>query len=301
LTLAWSTLLVFVDTLVSVKAIWLKAGHCTQHRHFVAPGSQGSKNVCFPAGFALIDHAELGPGLFDTGYSAEFLKATRHFPERLYEMLTPVTVAPSDWASSQLLNLGIASDDIRWIFVSHFHGDHIAGLRDFRRAKFYFSKLAYKKLMSMNRIRRLANAFLKVLLPDDFLDRAKPFDELASNLRTVSTGLHLLGSGVALTPNEDLIAVSLPGHALGHTGLLLQGQSQRTLLVGDAAWLKINIEEKLRPSVFTAPVHAQWQHYQETLTKLQDLFQSQKDLQLVPSHCLETFDRIRSSKQGALL
>ena len=73
--------------------------------------------------------------LFDTGYSDHFRAETKSFPNALYARLMPPRFDGADRACDQLRRFGIDPADVRAIVVSHFHADHIAGLRDFPKAR----------------------------------------------------------------------------------------------------------------------------------------------------------------------
>ena len=93
------------------------------------------RTVRFPSGFAFLHHASEGAVLFDTGYSARFHSETRGFPGSLYAHMTPVHLEDAETAQSQLAAAGISASDVRHVVLSHFHADHIAGLRDFPAAR----------------------------------------------------------------------------------------------------------------------------------------------------------------------
>ena len=113
----------------------LKVGSCS-HLECMAIGGGRWQGVEFPSLCALIGHPERGWMLYDTGYSEHFLAATETFPERFYRLLTPVELRSTECLVAQLQSLGIEAADIREVLISHFHGDHVAGLRDFPQCGF---------------------------------------------------------------------------------------------------------------------------------------------------------------------
>lgn len=56
---------------------------------------------------------------------------TRNLVFRLYRRVTPVYFDPQQALVRQLSATGLAAKDVDAIILSHFHADHIAGLRDF--------------------------------------------------------------------------------------------------------------------------------------------------------------------------
>ena len=92
---------------------------------------------------ALLHHPEHGWTLFDTGYAPRMFQATRKLPYRLYRLLTPLRLRPHQSVAAQLRRSGVRPADIERIIVSHFHADHVGGLRDFPGAELIALRLAY--------------------------------------------------------------------------------------------------------------------------------------------------------------
>ena len=82
----------------------------------------------------IIHHPKHGLTLFDTGYSPRFDQATQAFPFSLYRLITPVTTSSDHTALAIIKRLGYQPSDVKRILLSHFHGDHTCGLRDFPEA-----------------------------------------------------------------------------------------------------------------------------------------------------------------------
>ena len=84
---------------------------------------------------ALLCHPRHGWLLWDTGYAPRLLDATRHLPFALYRRATPLHLHPELAVAAQLGRWGLVPGEISRVVLSHFHADHIAGLRDFPRAE----------------------------------------------------------------------------------------------------------------------------------------------------------------------
>lgn len=234
-----------------------------------------------PAGVALIHHPRLGPGLFDTGYSRRFLDATRAFPERCYRWLTPPILLPGSSAVEQLVQRGIAADDVRWIVLSHLHADHIAGLIDFPRATIYLHGDARAALRQHGRWGNLLRGVLPALLPDD-LDRRTHLLASADFTAVGPGGL----PGHDLAGDGQLVLVPLPGHADGQLGLVVRPPNARPLfLIADAAWTSTALVENRLPSRLSHWLNASTAGYHATFASLRRLAVDAPDLRLVPSHC----------------
>ncbi len=92
---------------------------------------------------ALITHPTQGRLLFDVGYAKHIFQATKPFPFSLYRRITPVVTSDALSIRSQLADRAIAASDIRAVVLSHFHADHIAGLKDFPESSFIASHRAW--------------------------------------------------------------------------------------------------------------------------------------------------------------
>jgi len=212
-----------------------QAGYC-QHCERITRQDGRLKKIRYPSLCALIRHPVHGNILYDTGYSERFSEATRRFPERLYQLITPVTQTES--LKSQLCRQNISPESIQYIIISHFHSDHLGGLKDFPNAQFICHPDAWKSIQSLGRIRGLLKAFMPCLLPDNFKKRLILIDP---NTKTaLPKAMQPFKHGYDLFNNQNhhsLYAVSLPGHAAGHIGLYFQSNtSEATFFIGDSCW-----------------------------------------------------------------
>lgn len=264
---------------------WCKAGCCT-HPEFITIRGGKFSPVEFPSYFGLINHPTRGYILYDTGYSSHFHTATKHFPEKLYALLTPVKKHLTESALMYLQNLGVSPSEVSTIIISHLHADHIAGIKDFPQAKFICMKAACRLMLNSSKVKNLLRGILPTLLPDDFGDRVS----FAEDYSIVSLGYQWLPYDTAfdLLGDGSLLGVPLPGHAEGHMGLILKSESDRDIfLVGDAAWHSETIRSLRLPHPLVRLLNHNHTLYYENIKKLNALSRLRKDLTLVPSHCIE--------------
>ncbi len=265
------------------------AGYCTQLESMVIQGGR-YKNVDIPALFALIEHPTKGHILFDTGYSTHFYEATKKFPYSLHVRLIPVFCKSEDGPAQQLQAEGIDPLSIETIILSHFHSDHVAGLKDFPNAQFIYFKKAYEAIRGKTGFGAVRRGFLPDLLPTDLEQRTQMVDEsltiqLGDAYQPFEKGFDLFG-------DSSLFAVELPGHAHGQMGIFLQDEhEQYVFLAADACWYSQAYRELRYPHPLANLVQADGKAYKDTLKKLHQLHKHWPDLLIVPSHCPEMQER----------
>ena len=273
-----------------MKITILQAGYCTCPEHLAIQGGAW-RGIPFPAMFALLEHPHFGPLLFDTGYSYRFFAETSTYPNRVYRWLTPVTLKEEQLAVNQLSALNLKPSDITHIFISHFHADHIAALADFNRARYVYLPQAYEAVRASRGLRAMLRAFLPGLIPGDFEARSAPVDiyhpvPLPPEYAPFTKGYDLLGDG-------SLLAVELPGHAVGQMGLFVHGDNgQTSFFVADAAWLARSVNEDRPPHALANLLFSDPKAYRATLSDLHKIRVDQPGVNIIPSHCAETLAQI---------
>jgi glyoxylase-like metal-dependent hydrolase (beta-lactamase superfamily II) len=261
------------------------AGYCTHPEWVTIRG--GSLHSCrIPALFACIEHPTFGKVLVDTGYSGRFLRETDRLPGRLYRALTPVSFREEDSARHQLEACGIAAEQVRTVIITHFHADHIAGLKDFPDAQFVYLPQAYDAVKRLRGFAALRRAFLPGLLPERFEERSRPIvPEQRITLPPelpFPYALDALGDG-------SVLAVELPGHADGQIGLLLATERHDYLLCADAAWSGKAVRENRPPNRIAGVIMPDRRQYADSFGKLVELQRRFPLLRIVASHCPEVW------------
>ena len=247
----------------------LSCGYCTQAERLIS--KQGHwRRVHFPARCFLVPLRE-GYLLFDSGYSAATDTIMRAWPACLYKALIPVTVTENDTAVKQLAALGISAEEVKYIFISHFHADHIGGLRDFPSARFICSQEGYKALKNLSKFRQICKGFVAGFLPDDFENRTI-FVNKNNTLKENDLTLYPLDN------LPDMYAVDLPGHAKGQLGLFLKNEN--ILLAADAAWRQANLKQGGQPSSLALLFAESKKDYLQMLSVLANL----KGIKILFSH-----------------
>lgn len=276
-----------------VSSIPLLTGEC---RHPQAMTLRGGslRPVGFPAVAMLLIHPEEGPVLFDTGYDPAFLATTARLPEALYRWFTPVSLLPGQDAASQIRALGHDPAELRHVVLSHFHGDHVAGLHAFPKAAIHCARAGLDDLRQRGRFAATRRGLLPGLLPADLSARARFFEDqprraLPGDFAPFAEGADLLGDG-------SLLAVELPGHCPGHWGLALRDARWGLhLLVADAAWSLNAIRQDRPPPALTTGWLGQTGPARATLNALHRLYRRNPELRLTPCHCPERAAEIESA------
>jgi glyoxylase-like metal-dependent hydrolase (beta-lactamase superfamily II) len=270
---------------------FLECGCCRHPEAMTLAGGRLAPTE-FPALGGLFLHPSEGAILYDTGYDAAFLEATRRFPQRFYRWLTPPELPAGASAADQLARFGLTPADIRWVVISHFHADHIAGLHAFPGADIACAKAGLANACRGGDWRALTQGVLRALIPADFASRAVFFEDrpriaLPAAFAPFDEGADIFGDG-------SLLAVELPGHCPGHWGLAARGADDRQhLLAGDAAWSSRAIRENRPPPAITTGFLGDTEPYRRTLSRLHQLAAAAPELLITPSHCAERAAMIR--------
>lgn len=306
----------------------LRVGSCT-HREAVAMQGAPWRIIRFPTLVGVIRHPTQGVILYDTGYSGHFRDATKRLPERIYRWMTPVHLPAHEVLTTQLGNLGIAPSDVRRVIISHFHADHIAGLRDFPQARFLCMRADWDSFRRMGRLQGLGKGFLPALLPRDFEERLEFAEDSAEiSLPVALASLQQCGPARDILGDGSLTAIPLPGHSCCQMGLLLHasrwdGMSGTsdvpenaqpvsrtevvlssksaetrdvpawTFLISDAAWSIQALRENRPPHWLADSIVHSRSAYLEVFERLSTMVRTSEPKllpRLVPSHCSATFN-----------
>lgn len=247
-----------------------EAGYCT-HMACMALRGAGWHTCAFPARAWLVE-TRRGRWLWDTGYASHFLDHTREGLFALYRKVTPVHFDAADALCRQLRERGYAPGDLTGLILSHFHGDHIAGLRDFPGLPCICSGTGWQQTRRRRGLAALRRGFVPGLIPPDFEARLSFIESfepvpLPATLAPFTTARAVPGS------DGELLLVELPGHAAGHIGALVQTPAGWTLLAADAAWSEHGYRDLRGPSPLTHLILEDTPAYHHTLQQLHRLHQ----------------------------
>lgn len=191
-----------------------------------------SAEIDIPVRYGAFDHPSFGLCLIDTGYTERVMRGSRSLALQLYAgILRP-----------RLLGTDIDPEKVGAILISHLHADHVAGLKDYPRARFFVSGAAIDHFLGGDAFNRVRHGVFRELLPDDFLQRAVRFEGLSPHAAPYG-----LGDGFDVFGDGEVIAIALPGHMRGHMGFVWPKLSPPLLYAADAQWLARAVMEGRPP------------------------------------------------------
>jgi N-acyl homoserine lactone hydrolase len=171
-----------------------------------------------------IEHPE-GVIVVDTGETAR-ASEKGYFPRwhPYYRLGLRVWVEPEQEIGPQLVQLGIAPVDVRWVVMTHLHTDHAGGLAHFPENEILVTRIELEVASGfMGRVRGyLNNRFPAWFAP-----------------RTVAFGAEAYGPFPAsrpLTDAGDVVLVPVPGHTPGQLAVVVHEDEHRLFFAGDSAY-----------------------------------------------------------------
>lgn len=265
------------------------AGYCLAKASHAVKGDPPN-DIQFKAMFGLIKHPTMGWILFDTGYTRRFYEATSSFPNRLYAWITKVFIDVEEEVQAQLKHAGIEATDIHHVLISHFHADHIGGLKDFKNAQFYCSKKAWLQVSKCSDFWAFSKGILKSLIPNDFMERVTFIEDINSTIVDP-----IFGKYIDLFGDDSMLVFNVPGHAAGQIGVKLKTNKATYLLVADACWDSRAYTQGALPSPLVKLFFDSWEDYVQSVLKLKNYHHAHPAHVIIPSHCFESYRNLIAS------
>ena len=261
-------------------------GFCTSYKSEALRGAK-RESIRFYATFGIFNHPLHGLVLFDVGYHPNFFIETKKWPFNLYARITPVYHNNYETASNRLKSRGFDPMDVKHIVISHFHADHIAGLKDFSNAIFHCSEEAWQGVKGATGFKALRQGFIPNLLPEDFESRLNlvRFSEGESTITD-----SILGPQFDLFGDRSFLLCLLPGHAVGQIGARVKMKYSEVFMIADAAWLKENFENLHLPSPIVKLFFSSWSDFKASLKRVHDFNIANPEVPIIPCHCRTTME-----------
>src|SRR5258708_18103683 len=217
----------------------------------------------------VIEHPE-GIIVVDTGENAA---TTRNFISQ-----ARFEIAPDEEIGVQLRRLGIARSDVAKVVLTHLHGDHADGLKDFQGRPIWVGEREYSPFQSPNRglmskIGFQVPAWLDPNLITFRPERFAPFEQ-----------------SFPLTSDGTVIAVPTPGHTAGHLSVIVVDGDVHYFIAGDVAYFERSlVSQTLEGPTLEIALHRQ------TLERVKAYVQQYPTVYL-PSHDPESARRLAAKQ-----
>lgn len=210
--------------MAAVRVRPLECGRLRTDQGTLLSGRVGDWEV--PVGAFLVEH-ERGTAVFDTGMHPELMTDTSRLG--LSDMLFEVDLGADGLLGARLRAAGVDPAEVDLAVLSHLHFDHAGGLVEVPEARAVVQREEWAAGEDPVLIE------LGVYQPDDF--------RTGHDVELVDGRHDLFGDG-------SVVAVPTPGHTAGHQSLLVEG---RMLLVGDACYCRLALDEEVLPPVAADP------------------------------------------------
>ncbi|TCQ03786.1 metallo-beta-lactamase superfamily protein [Rhizobium sp. PP-F2F-G36] len=197
-----------------------------------------------PIGCWLIEHPE-GLIVVDTGESSHandpgyqpWWHPFMQFCERRW-------VEPEEEVGPRLRAMGFDPKDVRWVVMTHMHGDHAGGIGHFPNSTILLSKLeADAALARTGPLTGYLNMhYPKWLRPTEIAFTDGPWESFDRSK--------------TLTEDGRVHIVPTPGHTEGHMLLVVELEGQCVLIAGDASYSEMDmLQGNVDGVAFSASVH----------------------------------------------
>ncbi|MEX0312859.1 MAG: MBL fold metallo-hydrolase [Allomuricauda sp.] len=164
-------------------------------------------------------------------------------------------------AIRQIEKLGFDPKNVEHIICSHLDPDHIGGIADFPKAKIHVSKEEYDSFKSGN----------ERYLPQQLSHNP----ELKLYDTNDSEWFGLPARKIDATLQTEIHLIPLIGHTLGHCGVAIRADNQWIFYVGDAYYLRGELEDKNHPVDQLATIRAVDNKLRlESLEKVRDIIKN---------------------------
>ena len=210
----------------------IDCGHSLANDESVwTPGANAGKSVEFSSTCWLLKRGDQWL-LWDTGVPQSALNDPKG-----WSTLPKLIVYHLDKTlTDQLAAIGLKTDDITYVALSHTHGDHIGNVRLFPNSTVLMQRAEYEWISS----------------PDGPNDNVNQLKALARQLLGTPKNLKLLEGDTDVFGDGSVTLVSTPGHTPGSQSLLVHlKNSGFIILSGDVVHLEANFEKNTVPSLNT--------------------------------------------------
>ena len=233
-----------------------------------------SHYIIVPIHAYLIDHPRSGLILVDTGISWEQAhEHDRYYKGTLrYVLDDEYRLTRGQELPAQVERLGYRCEDIRTVILTHFHEDHVGGLRYVREAKVAAAKAEWQAL------KMKAFGFIPVVYRPSIesVKLWEPVSFTSGLFHSFDTSQDMLGDG-------SVILLPTPGHDPGHLVVLVRMDGYEILITGDIMYtLRHLAVDEVRAIQFGGKFLEQ--QLIDSVRRIQRLRQALPNMVIVPGH-----------------
>ncbi|MEB2845738.1 N-acyl homoserine lactonase family protein [Endobacterium cereale] len=231
-----------------------------------------------PIGCWLIEHPE-GLIVVDTGESSH--ANDPGYQPRWHPFMQYCErrwVRPEEEVGPRLRAMGFNPKDVRWVVMTHMHGDHAGGIGHFPNSTILLSKQeAHTALSRSGPLTGYLNMhYPKWLKPTEIEFTDGPFESFEKSK--------------TLTADGKIHIVPTPGHTEGHVSVVVESDGHCILIGGDASYSETDmLKGNVDGVAFSASVH------QDTTRRMRELCQRRPTITQF-AHDPESAIRLSASK-----
>ncbi|WP_139488077.1 N-acyl homoserine lactonase family protein [Brevibacillus dissolubilis] len=189
-----------------------------------------------PISTYLLEHPQ-GLILVDAGLHTDIRVDAQAHLGMLNNLVMKAKLPPGQAIHEQLEEMGIRPRDLDYVVLTHFHTDHVSGLKHVAEAK---------RIITSEQEWEAANCLNPSYVPEmwegveveTFASKEIPFGPYRE-------GIDLLGDG-------SIYVMNAPGHTEGHTSLLVKTESGWVYLASDAGYANASFVERIMPGIRTS-------------------------------------------------
>jgi glyoxylase-like metal-dependent hydrolase (beta-lactamase superfamily II) len=189
--------------------------------------------VIVPVSVYLIEHPK-GLILIDTGWHTDMRGNQLRILGPLHYMINKPILPEGQAVSEQLSKRGIKPSDIDYVFISHFHTDHISGLKLVSSARSIMTSEEELTRAQRDRLRYVHHMWKGVNI--------ETFHMSPSGYGPCHRSFDLFG-------DDSVVFVHVPGHTPGLTATLIKGNGKFVLLTSDCGYGRKSWEQMILPGV----------------------------------------------------
>ena len=191
-----------------------------------------------PALSYLVEHPTQGAVLLDTGVASDHGEGCDYGVWPLFHIRC--RAAPGQGVAAQLATRGLAGRDLRYVVVSHLHGDHAGGLQELLPSGSTVPVLmSHGEWDSADSPIRAVRGYVASIIRGDYPIGLLDFDRAPS--------MPVLGHVIDLFGDGSVWLLPMPGHTRGQLAVLINARPAPMMLTFDAAHLEANVALQVPP------------------------------------------------------